>query len=52
MTELDVETLAITYIGTGRNQTNTTSSKDKKENHGELVIFDVKTTGGKLSSKL
>ncbi|CAL8270108.1 unnamed protein product [Arctogadus glacialis] len=46
MTEIGIETLAIKYMSAGRNQTTTTSSKDKKENRGEMVIFDVKTTGG------
>ena len=46
MTDIGTETLVIRYISAGKNQTTTTSSKVKKENHGEMVIFDVKTTGG------
>ena len=45
MTDIGTETLVIRYISAGRNQTTTTSSKDKKEYRGEMVIFDVKTTG-------
>ena len=35
MTDIGIETLAITYISAVRKQTTTTSSKDKKENRGE-----------------
>ena len=45
MTDIGTETLVIRYISAGRNQTTTTSSKDKKEYRGEMAIFDVKTTG-------
>ncbi|XP_030216507.1 protein FAM111A isoform X1 [Gadus morhua] len=45
--KLDMKPLTIAYIKKeAKNKTPTTSSKDKKENHGEFVTFAVKTTGG------
>ena len=46
MADLESNTLTIKYISTGGNQTTTTSSMEKTENHGGFVMFYVKTTGG------
>ncbi|XP_056451590.1 serine protease FAM111A-like [Gadus chalcogrammus] len=43
---LHIKPLTIMYIRQAKNKTSTTSSKDKKENHGELVTFAIRTTGG------